>query len=129
MAVGSWVVYSYHDAGMNGEGTRTKVFERLCQGPGLRSEYFQKRLRESGTPSSYRKEKKGGKVWLVVTRDHVWQRADVIDAKHSLYSILAALPTKHHQKYHMRAKKNSRTYSRQLSRASGKLVVIFQRRG
>jgi hypothetical protein len=29
----------------------------------------------------------------------------------------------------MRAKTNSRTYTRQLSRASGKLVVSFQRRG
>jgi hypothetical protein len=39
-----------------------------------------------------------------------------------------ALPTKHHQKYHMRTKKNNRTYSRELSRASGKLVVSFERR-
>lgn len=82
--------------GKRGEGTPTKVLERLGQGPGKRGHCFQKRLRESGTgpyKGPYRKDnwigkKKGGKVWLVVARDHVWQKTDVTDSRHSLYSIL-----------------------------------------
>ena len=55
-------------------------FERgPCKGPGQRGQRVSRNKFGKWKASPYRKkeswigkERKGGKVWLVVTRDHVW---------------------------------------------------------